>query len=228
LILATHHAGDAHSKQPDPPPTVLRPIDTALVSTDAATTAQALLGTLLVRDDGAGRRVGRIVETEAYAGPADRASHARAGRTPRTAVMFGPPGHAYVYLVYGMHHCLNVVCGPDGQAAAVLIRALEPVEGLERMRECRGRTAGPVKRTAAGPARACQALGVDRTLSGLDLLSDPRLWLAADPAGTVAGAEIVSGPRIGVGYAGPEWAARPWRFGVGGSPALSRPFPVQP
>jgi DNA-3-methyladenine glycosylase len=228
LTLATHNAGDAPTKHPDPRPTILRPIDAALVSADAVTTAQALLGALLVRDDGAGRRIGRIVETEAYAGPADQASHARAGRTSRTAVMFGPPGHAYVYLVYGVHHCLNVVCGPDGQAAAVLIRALEPVEGLERMRESRGRTAGPLQRTAAGPARACQALDIDRTLNGLDLLSDPRLWLAADPTGTVARAEVASGPRIGVDYAGPDWAARPWRFGVGASPALSRPFSVQP
>lgn len=228
MTLATHHAGDASSEHPEPPPTILRPIEAALLSTDAVTAAQALLGALLVRDDGAGRRIGRIVETEAYAGPADQASHARAGRTPRTAVMFGPPGRAYVYLVYGMHHCLNVVCGPDGQAAAVLIRALEPIEGLERMRECRGRTAGPAERTAAGPARACQALDIDRTLSGLDLLSDARLWLAANPAGTVARTEVVSGPRIGVDYAGPDWAARRWRFGVGDSPALSRPFPVEP
>jgi DNA-3-methyladenine glycosylase len=172
------------------------------------------------------RQVTRIVETEAYAGPGDRASHARAGRTPRTAVMFGPAGHAYVYLVYGLHHCLNVVCGPDGEAAAVLIRAVEPLAGIERMRTRRGPTAGPDRRLAAGPARTCQALGIDRTLSGLDLVTDERLWLAHDPAGPPTASAIVSGPRIGVDYAGPAWAARPWRFGLAASPALSKPFPA--
>lgn len=228
MTLAAHPAGGASSEHPHSSPTSFQPIDPALVSADAVTVARLLLGAWLVRDDGTGRRIGRIVETEAYAGPGDRASHARAGWTPRTAVMFGPPGRAYVYLVYGMHHCLNVVCGPDGEAAAVLVRALEPVDGLARMRERRGRTAGPPVRTAAGPARACQALDIDRSLSGLDLLSDPRLWLAADPGEDVEPPAIVTGPRIGVDYAGPDWAPRPWRFGVAGSPALSRPFPAAP
>ena len=138
--------------------------------------------------------------------------------------MFGPPGLAYVYLVYGMHHCLNVVCGPDGEASAVLIRALEPVTGLERMRERRGPTAGADMRMAAGPARACEALDIDRSLSGHYLLQPGRLWLAGDTK-TPADDEIVAGPRIGVDYAGPEWAGRPWRFGLAGSPAISRPFP---
>lgn len=186
--------------------------------------ARSLLGRLLVRDDDGRRLVARIVETEAYAGPQDRASHARAGRTARTEVMFGAAGHAYVYLVYGMHHCLNVVCGPDGEAAAVLIRAVEPLSGLARMRERRGPSRGPDARLAAGPARACQALGIDRGLSGLDLITDERLWLADDPSTEVAEQDIVSGPRIGVDYAGPDWAARPWRFGLAGSPALSKPF----
>ena len=225
MTLVGQTAGEASSEHPDPLPMPLRPVDRTLVSGDAVTTARALLGTLLVRDDGAGRRVGRIVEVEAYAGPHDQASHSRAGRTARTAVMFGPPGHAYVYLVYGMHHCLNVVCGPDGVAAAVLIRALEPLAGLARMRERRGPTAGPEERLAAGPARACQALDIDRSFSGLDLLSDGRLWLATASGGPLGEADIVKGPRIGVDYAGPEWASRPWRFGVVGSRALSRPFP---
>jgi DNA-3-methyladenine glycosylase len=186
--------------------------------------ARRLLGALLVRDDGLARCIARIVETEAYAGPGDLASHARAGRTPRTAVMFGPPGHAYVYLVYGMHHCLNVVCGPDGQAAAVLVRAVEPVAGIERMRERRGATGGPDHRLGAGPARACQALGIDRRLDGIDLLRDERLWLGA--AIERDGPTIVSGPRVGVEYAGPDWSTRPWRFGIAGHPSLSRPFPT--
>ena len=176
------------------------------------------------------------METEAYGGPEDRASHARAGRTARTGVMFGPPGRAYVYLVYGMHHCLNVVCGPEGEAAAVLIRALQPLDGLERMRHARGwwRTApgrsapGGDARLAAGPARLCQALGIDRSLDGLDLLSDDRLRLV-DPRRAARsawgpGERVVAGPRVGVAYAGPEWATRPWRFGIAGHASLSRPF----
>jgi DNA-3-methyladenine glycosylase len=169
--------------------------------------------------------VGRIVETEAYAGPADQASHARAGRTARTAVMYGPPGHAYVYLVYGMHHCLNVVCGPDGEAAAVLIRALEPLLGQERMRARRGPAGGADRRLAAGPARACQAFDVDRTFTGVDLLRRGPLWLAARPGPPLADADVAVGPRVGVDYAGPHWATRPWRFGIAGSGALSHPFP---
>jgi DNA-3-methyladenine glycosylase len=202
-------------------------MERAFVSDDPVSTARRLLGSLLVRDDGAGRRIARIVETEAYDGPRDPASHARAGRTPRTSVMFGPPGHAYVYLVYGMHHCLNVVCGPDGEAAAVLIRAVEPVEGVERMRAARrptGAAAGQDERLAAGPARACQALGIDRTLGGIDLITDERLWLARDDDGSGAPVAVAAGPRIGVAYAGEEAAARPWRFGIAGHPSLSRPF----
>ncbi len=198
--------------------------------------ARRLLGAIVVRDDGAGRRAGRIVETEAYGGLEDRASHARAGRTPRTGVMFGPPGRAYVYLVYGMHHCLNVVCGPEGEAAAVLIRALQPLEGLDLMRHARGLMAdggrggaapGGDARLTAGPARLCQALGIDRSLDGLDLLSDDRLRLVGPPRGEVrleVGERVVAGPRVGVAYAGPEWAARPWRFGIADHGSLSRPF----
>ena len=223
MTLAVRPAGDAFPEHPDRTERALRPIDHALVSGDAVSTARSLLGLLLVREDEHGRRIGRIVETEAYAGPDDRASHARAGRTPRTAVMFGPPGIAYVYLVYGLHHCLNVVCGADGAASAVLIRALEPVEGLPLMRDRRGRAGGDDDRLAAGPARLCQALAVDRSFTGDDLLTPGRLWLAATPTGVPAAA-IVSGPRIGVDYAGARWAARPWRFGVAGSPSLSRPF----
>jgi DNA-3-methyladenine glycosylase len=224
LTLAAQPAGDAIPEPPDRPPPDLAALDRSLVSSDALTAARALLGVLLVRDDGDGRLVGRIVETEAYAGPGDRASHARAGRTPRTAVMFGPPGVAYVYLVYGLHHCLNVVCGPEGAASAVLVRALEPVAGVERMRRRRAPTGGPDERLAAGPARLCQAFDIDRTFSGEELLTPGRLWLAAAHT-PVADADVVRGPRIGVDYAGPDWARRPWRFGVAGSPALSRPFP---
>jgi DNA-3-methyladenine glycosylase len=138
--------------------------------------------------------------------------------------MFGPPGHAYVYLVYGMHHCLNVVCAPEGEAAAVLIRAVEPVEGAAIMRARRGPAALGDDRLAAGPARTCQALDIDRRHDGLDLIGDRHLWLAGDGNDPVPDERVLSGPRVGVAYAGPEWAARAWRFGVAGSPALSRPF----
>jgi DNA-3-methyladenine glycosylase len=223
MTLAAHTAGDAHSEHPDTTDITLRPLAPEVMDGDAASVARALLGAMLVRDHGRTRSIGRIVETEAYAGKADRASHARAGRTARTAVMFGPGGRAYVYLVYGMHHCLNVVCGPDGEAAAVLIRAFEPVEGLAEMRGRRGGTAGPDVRMAAGPGRACQALDIDRSLTGQDLLTPGPLWLAV-PSDPVADTDVLRGPRIGVDYAGAEWASRPWRFGVAGSLALSRPF----
>ena len=224
MSLTAYSADDTPSEHTDLTSTPLRRVSRDDLAGDAVSTARRLLGTLIVRNDGSQRLVVRIVETEAYAGPTDRASHARAGRTPRTAVMFGPPGHAYVYLVYGMHHCLNVVCGPDGEAAAVLIRAVEPLTGLTRMRERRGQSDGPAARLAAGPARTCQALGIDRTLSGVDLITDERLWLATDPTAPSAAPDIIDGRRIGVAYAGPEWAERPWRFGLAGSAALSKPF----
>jgi DNA-3-methyladenine glycosylase len=175
--------------------------------------ARDLLGTLVVRELEGERRAGRIVEVEAYDGPHDRASHARAGHTARTAPMFGPPGHAYVYLVYGVHHCLNIVAHPPGAASAVLIRALEA-----------GSTAGPATgpRAAAGPGLVGRWLGVDRSCSGHDLTSGQGLWLTAGTP--IPDADVLTGPRIGVGYAGSEWAALPWRLGVRGSTALSRPF----
>jgi DNA-3-methyladenine glycosylase len=208
--------------------TPFEPVDRADLVGAATDVARGLLGTVVVRDDGAGLRVGRIVETEAYGGPEDRASHARAGRTSRTSIMFGPAGRAYVYLVYGLHHCLNVVCGADGEAAAVLVRAVQPIAGVERMRKARS-AAGSDARVAAGPARLCKALGIDRSLDGLDLLSDARLRLAAPGSGQARlepGEQVVAGPRVGVAYAGPEWAMRPWRFGIAGHAALSRPFPT--
>lgn len=191
--------------------------------------ARRLVGLILVRDSEEGSCAGRIVETEAYDGPEDRASHARAGRTARNGAMFGPPGRAYVYLVYGLHHCLNVVAGPEGVASAVLIRALEPISGTELMRLRRGGRGAPDARLAAGPARLCQAFAVDRLLDGADLVSGTRLWLAQD--GSVrrpaSAGDLLTGPRVGVDHAGPGWADRPWRFGLRGSAALSRPFPSE-
>ena len=195
--------------------------------------APELLGLYLLRDGATGLSGGRIVEVEAYGGPDDRASHARAGLTARTASMFGPPGHAYVYLVYGLHHCLNVVTETDGRAGAVLIRALEPVIGIDLIRLRRERPHEPDFRLAAGPARLCQALAIDRRLDGIDLCAGERLWLSRapgdsagdEPPAAAGSAAIVSGRRVGVEYAGEEWAARAWRFGLAGHPSLSRAFP---
>jgi DNA-3-methyladenine glycosylase len=164
--------------------------------------ALGLLGAFLVHDGPAGRQVGRIVETEAYVGPHDRASHASRGRTARTALMFGPPGLAYVYLVYGMHYCLNVVTESEGFPAAVLVRALEPLAGITL--------------ATSGPGRLCRALGVDRRHNGADLTSGA-LYLAAG-AGAVG--TVVAGPRVGVAYAG-AWRHKPWRFYVWDSPWVS-------
>ncbi|MFO1541466.1 MAG: DNA-3-methyladenine glycosylase [Chloroflexota bacterium] len=193
------------------------PADLALRSLppDPVAAAEALLGmTLVVVRDGIVRS-GTIVETEAYGGPEDRASHARAGRTARTAPMFGPPGHAYVYLVYGIHHCLNVVAHADGTAGAVLLRAL--------------RMDGPDDaRIAAGPGRLTRHLGIDRRDDGR-LLAAPSAVRLVDPGPAARAAArapgIVRGPRIGIDAAGPGWADRPWRFGIRRDAALSRPFP---
>src|SRR5262249_17984057 len=148
---------------------------------------------------------GRIVEVEAYLGPHDLAAHSSRGLTNRTQVMFGPPGHAYVYLVYGMHWCMNVVTEREGHASAVLLRALEPVKNIE------GRT--------QGPALLCKALAIDKRLNGHDLLSSGFHIEASADAGPV---KIVKRPRIGVDYAGP-WARRLLRFYERGNPFVSRP-----
>lgn len=171
--------------------------------------ARALIGARLLVD-GVG---GRIVETEAY-DRNDPASHSFGGPTARNAAMFGPVGHAYVYRIYGAHWCLNLVAGAV-PGAAVLIRALEPTDGLPAMRERRGRD--DARLLCAGPGRLCQALGVTRAQDGLPLDAPPfRLELAE------AGSELLVGPRIGL----TRGAGTPWRFGLKGSPWLSRPFPV--
>jgi DNA-3-methyladenine glycosylase len=172
--------------------------------------APNLIGyTLLV--DGVG---GPIVEVEAY-DREDPASHGFRGETPRNRAMFGPPGHAYVYRSYGIHWCLNFVCADEGVADAVLVRALEPTRGLDRMRERRG-LAEP-RLLAAGPGRLCQALGVTRSHDGLPLDRPP-----FELRGREDKPEIVSGPRVGISRA----ADLPWRYGLAGSRYLSRGFPV--
>lgn len=142
--------------------------------------------------------------------------------------MFGPPGHAYVYLIYGLHSCLNVVAEAEGVAGAVLIRAVRPMLGLDLIRARRGRPGDSDSLLAAGPARVCQALAVDRSLDGHDLTRGDALWIedpGADERERLLSTGLQSGPRIGVAYAGEGWADRPWRFGLAGDPSLSRPFP---
>jgi len=184
---------------------------------DVLEVARDLLGCLLVVPTRTGRRVsGRIVETEAYRGPEDRASHAYGGRrTARTETMYGAGGTAYVYFVYGMYHQFNVVTNAADVPHAVLVRALEPVEGVDLMRRRRGR-ARP-RDLASGPGKLCIALGIDRGFDRADLRGD-RVWIEAGAA--LRPREIASGPRVGIDYAG-DWAARPWRFWVRDHPCVS-------
>lgn len=178
--------------------------------------ARDLLGCRLVHASPEGVVGGTIVEVEAYRGPEDRAAHSSRGRTPRNAVMFGAPGHLYVYLIYGLHHCLNVVAGPGAKPEAVLVRALALDEGLDLARARRGPRV-PDRRLASGPGNVGSALGVDRTLNGVDLLAGP-VWI--EPRARRPRA-IARGARIGVDYAG-TWAARPWRFWIADDPHVSR------
>lgn len=174
---------------------------------DTREVARDLLGKVLVHQDGGVRRAAMIVETEAYHGPDDRASHARFGPTPRAGIMFGPPGVAYVYLVYGTAHCMNVVTGPEGFPSAVLLRAGAPLEGCLH--------------STRGPGNLCRALAIRREHdNGRDLGGDD-LFVEDAPA---PAERIVAAPRVGVDYAGP-WAARPWRFLLEGNPWVSRPIP---
>ncbi len=182
-----------------------------------------LLNKVLVRGD----RSGRIVEVEAYHGSDDPASHAYRGRTPRTAIMFGPPGYLYVYFTYGMHWCANVVCGPEGEAAAVLIRALEPVAGLQEMWDARP-AARRERDLCNGPAKLCQALGISGADNGSDLLAPRRRLRGAQPGagslvrlqddGTPPPRRPGRGTRIGI-KVGTE---KRWRFWVPGNPSVSK------
>lgn len=190
----------------DVAPVPFRKLPRAFFDRNTALVARELLGRWIVRRVDGTCRVGRIVETEAYLGPHDLASHSSKGCTPRNRSMFGPPGHAYVYLIYGMHHCLNVVTEPEGHGAAVLLRALEPVLDLS------GNT--------RGPGLLCRALSVDRSLDGMDLLGDT-LFLAEPEPGPRIRFRIARKPRVGVDYAG-HWARRLLRFHIRDNAWVSR------
>ena len=185
--------------------------------------ARQLLGQLLVREEDDGTLLaGRIVETEAYLGAADAAAHSAAGKTQRTAILFGPPGHAYVYFTYGMHYCMNVSCEPEGRAGCVLLRALQPIAGIEEMAQKRKLKTQSfderaLKLLCAGPARLCQALGIDRPRdNGKDLLTSGSDLQLQDDGYRVK--KIVSTTRVGISKS----ADLPLRFYIAGSPYISR------
>jgi len=179
--------------------------------------ARGLLGKQLVRVLNGQRLSGLIVETEAYIGEADKACHASRGRTPRTEVMYGPPGRAYVYFIYGMHHCFNVVTEEEGFPAAVLIRALEPWEGLEWMR--RHRPSCSDDQLTNGPGKLCAALAIDRTLNGVDLCASRVFFI--ERGRIVADEDIATSLRIGI-RSDEVARSRPWRFYIKGNRCVSR------
>lgn len=189
------------------------PLPRAFYARNVVQVARGLLGRLLVHDTPGGVIAGRIVEVEAYRGASDPASHAWRGTTPRNRVMFGAPGHAYVYFTYGMHHCVNVGAEPAGRAAAVLVRAIEPVAGIELMMRARGSL--PRERLARGPGCLTRALGLTRAHDGLDLTRGP-LWISDLPPRR-AGHRVTASPRIGIRRA----REREWRFYLAGSAFVS-------
>ena len=183
----------------------MRRLPRSFYDRDTTVVARELLGKLLVRVERGVERIGKIVETEAYLGPHDLAAHSARGLTERTRVMFGPPGHAYVYFIYGMYYCMNVVTEREGHASAVLLRALEPVKNLD------GRT--------RGPGLLCRAMHIGRRLNAHDLLSDDFFIAAPSKAEAFV---IIKRPRVGVDYAR-HWAKRHLRFYIKGNPFISRP-----
>jgi len=197
-------------------------LDRPFFALGAATLARRLLGCVLVRTGGGRRRAGVIVESEAYLGVRDRASHAFGGRrTPRNESMYARPGTLYVYFTYGMHFCCNVVCAAEGDPQAVLVRALAPLDGVDAMRRARGGRDGVD--LCSGPARLCQALGIDRALDGEDLTRSDRVHLEPPPPGFLPG-PVGRSARIGVGSAH-EWATRPLRWFLRTNPHVSRARP---
>lgn len=197
----------------------IRPLRRAFYARDPRLVAHELLGKVLVRRSGRKLLTGRIVEVEAYLGADDPAAHSAAGRTARNSVLFGPPGYAYVYFIYGNHYCLNVSCEPDGQAGGVLFRALEPLQGIEEMAAARDIAVNGQRdliQLTSGPGRLAQAFGITRERdNGCDLTSEHSgLWIGADRFQVE---KIVSTPRIGITKA----ADQPLRYVIAGNPFLS-------
>ncbi|WP_425392542.1 DNA-3-methyladenine glycosylase [Ekhidna sp.] len=188
---------------------------------DVVQIAKDLLGKVLITNMDGVITAGKIVETEAYCGRGDKACHANGKRTPRTEVMYGEGGHAYVYLCYGIHHLANVVTNHEGQADAVLIRALEPMEGIDTMEERRKYTKAKL---ASGPGTLSEAMGIHVRMTGTDLLSD-QLWIGRSE--TEEKFEILSDTRIGVEYA-EEDALKPWRFIIAGNKFVSKGIKKSP
>lgn len=189
----------------------LSPLPEAFYRAPVVDVARCLLGARLVRRLGQQRVAGYIVETEAYNGESDLACHARAGRTARTDVMYGPPGRAYVYFIYGMHWMLNCVAEPVDSPCAVLIRAILPSEGVDVI-TARRAPMRPADWTN-GPARVCQALAVDQACNGADL-TNPASALFIEPAAAVAETVVRHGPRVGISRVPEPWRSQPWRFWI--------------
>ena len=208
-----------------PPLGPIRPLSRAFFARSPRRAARDLLGKILVRE-GNPRLTARIVEVEAYLGENDPAAHAAAGNTARASVLFGPPGYAYVYFIYGNHYCLNVSCEPEGKAGSVLFRALEPLEGIELMARARGlvlQDSRDLPKLTAGPGRLAEAFGITRSRdNGCDLTSPASsLWIGEDG---FRAKQIQTTPRIGITKA----ADRPLRYALAGNPCLSRrKFPLE-
>ena len=194
--------------------------------------AQALLGKYLVRKDGLNILIGKIVETEAYYGPSDKASHASRGKTGRTKIMFGQPGLTYIYLVYGMYYCFNIVTEAKDFPAAILIRALEPISGIKQMVNNRHLSSqkflslipnsqSPIPNITNGPAKLCQALKIDKKLNGINLITNTKLYLAENPKEKTRSAQIQYAKRIGVDYAG-DYKHKLWRYYLKNSHFISK------
>ncbi len=194
----------------------MSPLPRSFYDRDTIAVARGLLGKVIVRELPGVRLSVKIVETEAYVGPQDKACHASKGMTERNKVMFGEPGHAYVYFIYGMYYCLNIVTEHSGYPAAVLIRAGEPLEGEEAMRSLRPKARSREELTS-GPGKLCMAMSVDRTLNGIDLCKKGPLYVEDAIHNSF---EIVSAKRIGVDYAG-EYKDKPWRFYIKNNPFVS-------
>ena len=214
-------SGTGRREPPELEAALLAPLSRAFYDRSAEEVAPALLGCFIVREIEGRRLTARIVETEAYLGPRDRASHAWGGRrTARNTSLYLPPGHAYVYLIYGLHHCFNAVTGGEEAGGAVLVRAVEPVEGFAAMeaRRSLGRPPRPGD-LGGGPGKLCQALAVDRELDGAPLAGPP-LWIGIGEP--VSRSAIATGPRVGIDYAG-DATSWPLRFAIAGHRHVSRP-----